>query len=188
MEIGVNFDNTFVELGPLKSRVALWILKKDIPPEKFRRDIIIQEGLMTENEYYQLKLNIYGDKEFGMGMELVDSVLYYLSRLMTDGHTISIVTLRHGIELEIAKEWCFARGIEFDLIGVEPEQAKADVAEGFDAFVDDDINELNSLVGIVPNRFLFSWGYNLDVETSGVATRVKSWEDLYRQIPYSKKR
>ena len=70
-----------------------------------------------------------------------------------------------------------------DIAGVNLGVTKAKACKGLDVYVDDDLDKLEPLVGIVPNRFLFSWGYNqhIDVPPS-TAKRVDSWQQFYQEI------
>jgi hypothetical protein len=87
-------------------------------------------------------------------------------------------------ELYIAKELVAARGLALEFISTGYGKSKVDAANavGFDAYVDDDLDKLVLLRGIVPYLFLFSWGYNERVDESGVALRVRSWEEFYGKI------
>lgn len=182
MKIGLDFDGVISDCGKLKSDGAKKIYGLDIPSAKFKKEIVIGEKYLTAEQYRELQKTIYGTKEIGLLMKPVDGVLHYLPRLLADGNMVLIVTSRGEVELEIAKEWSTSQGLQLDFVGVGYGNSKAGAAAGLDLYVDDDLDKLEPLVGIVPHRFLFSWGYNAKVDTGSIAKRVTSWRELYSII------
>ncbi|MEK7114875.1 MAG: hypothetical protein AAB847_00740 [Patescibacteria group bacterium] len=179
MKIGFDFDGVISDCGKLKSDGAKKLYGLDIPPHKFKREVIIEEGILTAEQYRNLQKIIYGTREIGFLMELVDGVLQYISKLLTENHTILIITSRGEVELEIAKKWSLKQGLKLNFVGVGYGKSKAGAAEGLDVYVDDDLDKLEPLIDVVPHRFLFSWGYNANVDTGKIARRVASWKELY---------
>ncbi|OGN03968.1 MAG: hypothetical protein A2831_00160 [Candidatus Yanofskybacteria bacterium RIFCSPHIGHO2_01_FULL_44_17] len=182
MKIGLDFDGIISNCGKLKSDGAKKLYDVDIPPVKFKKEIVVGEKHLTMEQYHELQKIIYGTREIGFLMEPVDGVLHFLPRLVADGHIVLVVTSRGEIELGIAKEWSIQKGLQLDFIGVGHGKSKANAANGLDFYVDDDLDKLEPLVDIVPHRFLFSWGYNAHVDVGAIAKRVASWEELYRTI------
>lgn len=182
MKIGLDFDGVISNCGKLKSDGAKKLYEVDIPPAKFKKGIVVGEKLLTAGQYRELQKIIYGTREFGFLMEPVDGVLHYLPRLVADGHTVLTITSRGEVGLEIPKEWSTRQGLQLDFVGVGYNNSKAGAAAGLDVYVDDDLDKLEPLVGIVPHRFLFSWGYNAHVDVGTIANRVASWGELYRAI------
>jgi len=182
MKIGLDFDGVISDCGKLKSDGAKKLYGVDIPPAKFKKEIVVGEKHLTMEQYRELQKIIYGTREIGFLMEPVDGVLHFLPRLVADGHTVLVVTSRGEVELEIAKEWSTRQGLQLDFVGVGYGNSKANAANGLDFYIDDDLDKLEPLVGVVPHRYLFSWGYNAHVDVGEVAKRVASWEELYRTI------
>lgn len=182
MRIGLDFDGVISDCGKLKSDGAKKLYGIDIPPAKFKKEIVVGEKHLTMEQYREFQKIIYGTREVGFLMEPVDGVLYYLPRLVAAGHLVLIVTSRGEVELEIAKEWSIRQGLQLDFVGVGYGNSKTGAAAGLDLYVDDDLDKLEPLVGLVPHRFLFSWGYNAHLDVGSVAERIASWEELYRQI------
>jgi len=182
MKIGLDFDGVISDCGKLKSDGAKKLYGVDIPPAKFKKEIVVGEKHLTAEQYRELQKIIYGTREAGFLMEPVDGVLQYLPRLVADGHTILIVTSRGELELEIAKEWSTRQGLQLNFVGVGYGNSKAGATTGLDLYVDDDLDKLEPLIGIVPHRFLFSWGYNAHVDTGTIAKRIVSWEELHCTI------
>lgn len=182
MNIGLDFDGVISDCGKLKSDGAKRLYGVNIPPAKFKKEIVVGERHLTMEQYRELQKIIYGTREIGFLMEPVDGVLRYLPRLVADGHAVLIVTSRGEVELEIAKEWSTRQGLQLDFVGVGYGNSKAGAAVGLDLYVDDDLDKLEPLVGVVPHRFLFSWGYNAHVDGGSIAKRIASWEELHQTI------
>lgn len=182
LKIGLDFDGVIADCGKLKSDAALRLYGLDIPPGKFKKEIVVGEGLLTEPQYRDLQVQIYGTRELGFLMELVSGVDVYAPKLVEEGHTLQIVTARGDKELAIAREWSDMRGLRLEMMNVPYGQTKAAIAAGCHVFVDDDLDKLAPLVGVVPHNYLFNWEYNLAVDTAGVAKRVYSWAHLYQQV------
>ena len=185
MKIGLDFDGVISDCGRLKSDSAKKLYGVDIPPARFKKEIVVGEGHLTMEQYRHLQQIIYGTREVGLLMEPVDDVPRFLPRLIADGHVVLVVTSRSEVKLEIAKEWSLRQGLQLDFIGVGYGNSKANAANGLDLFVDDDLDKLEPLIGIVPHRYLFSWGYNVHVDAGEVAKRIASWKELYRVIQIS---
>lgn len=182
MKIGLDFDGVISDCGKLKSDGAKRLYGVNIPPAKFKKEIVVGERHLTMGQYRELQKIIYGTRKMGFLMEPVDGVLDILPRLVAAGHTVLVVTSRGAVELEIAKEWSLRQGLRLNFVGVGYGNSKAGAANGLDLYVDDDLDKLEPLVGVVPHRFLFSWGYNAHIEVGSVARRIASWEELYRTI------
>ncbi len=182
MKIGLDFDGVISDCGKLKSDGAKKLYGVDIPPAKFKKGIVVGEKHLTMEQYRELQKIIYGTREIGFLMEPVDGVLQYLPKLVADGYIVLVITSRGEVELEIAKEWSVRQGLQLNFVGVGYGNSKANAATGLDLYVDDDLDKLEPLVGVVPHRFLFSWGYNAHVDVGTVAKRVASWEELYHII------
>lgn len=182
MRIGLDFDGIFSDCGQLKADWAKTLYGVGIPPESFKKEIVVGGGLLSAQQYHDLQERIYGEREIGLQMKPVDGVLEYYPRLIANGYDIDIITLRGEVESEIAREWSADLGLDLKIISVDWRGTKAEAARGCQAFADDDFDKLEPLVGVVPNLYLFSWGYNSDVDTRSVAERVFSWEHLYNQL------
>lgn len=182
MKIGFDFDGVIADCGKLKSDGAKKLYGIDIPPEKFKKELVLRDKHLTTEQYRQFQKTIYETREIGFLMEPVEDALIYIPRLIADGHTISIVTSRDGAALDIAQEWSVRQGLQLDFVGVGYGNSKAEAAAGLDVYADDDLDKLRQLISVVPNLFLFSWGYNAHLDAGTTAKRVASWEELYRAI------
>ena len=182
MRIGLDFDGVICDSGKLKSEGAKALYGIDIPPAKFKKEIVVGGKYLTLEQYRELQEVIYGTRTAGLLMEPVVGVLSFLPRLVDDGHRVLVITSRAEVSLEIAKEWSTQQKLRLDFVGVGYGNSKADAANGLDLFVDDDLDKLKPLIGVVPHRFLFSWGYNAHVDPGTVAKRIVSWRELYYAV------
>lgn len=182
MKIGLDFDGVISDCGKLKSDAAKKFHGIDIPPERFKKEIVVGGGHLTTEQYRNLLKTVYGTREVGLLMEPVVGMLESVPRLLALGHTLFIVTSRGKVELEIAKEWSVQLGLNLDFIGVGVGTSKANACVGLDVYIDDDLDKLEPLVGIVPHRFLFSWSYNSHIEEGTVAKRTGSWPEFCKMI------
>ncbi len=182
MRIGLDFDGVISDCGKLKSDAAKRLHGLNIPPEQFKKEIVIREGHLTADQYYDLQKTIYGTRKIGFLMEPVAGMLESIPQLLASGHTLLIVTSRGEVELEIAKEWSINQGLTLEFVGVGYGVSKAVACTGLDIYIDDDLDKLEPLVGIVPHRFLFSWGYNSHIDEGVIAKRIGSWREFLKAI------
>lgn len=185
MKIGVDFDGVCSDCGQLKSDAALELYGLVIPPEKFKKELVVGGGILTLEQYHSLQKTIYGTREYGLRMQMVANARARMNRLRARGHTISCVTSRSGPELVIAEEWAGLKGLGLSFTGVGYGISKAAACQGLDVYIDDDLDKLEPLQEIVPHRFLFSWGYNAHIDAGSVARRVSSWgefDDAIQQL------
>jgi hypothetical protein len=183
MKIGLDFDGVVSDCGKLKSYGAKRLYGVDIPPEKFKKELVVDKGILTIEQYKNLQKQIYGTREIGLQMLPVKGALEFVPKLQREGHDLMIVTSRGKLESEIALEWMGLKGLDLPFLGIGGGVSKANACNGLDVYIDDDLDKLEPLVNVVKNRFLFSHGYNLHVDVSlRVAKRVKSWEDFYNEI------
>lgn len=187
MRIALDFDGVLSDCGSLKSEHAKRMYGVDIPPERFKKELVVKElaggaGLLTMAEYQALQDEVYGNPEVGMTMKPVEGMKLYVPRLLDEGHHLHIVTSRSGPMLDIAAEWAKLHGLDVGFTGVGHGKSKAAALEGFDLYADDDLDKLEPVVDVVPHRFLFTWGYNLHLDAADVARRVADWHELYGAI------
>jgi hypothetical protein len=185
MNIGLDFDGVINNLGRLKAAAAKKLFEKDLFPEDYiDKDFVLEKGLLTGEEYKTLQNFAYTEKEAVSFMHEVPGAFLYIRKLLDDGHTIKIVTIRpEEYGLQNAKEWLAKNNFShLEIVGVGFQAKKRDHVNNIDVFVDDTLLHLYHIHDIVPHRFLFHWGYNGKYDEKEYARRVYSWEDLYSKI------
>ena len=183
MKIGLDFDGVISDCGKLKSEGARRIYRVEILPERFKTELVVGAGILTLEQYRHLQKQIYENPDIGFAMLPVDGVFEFIPKLRQDNHNLVIITSRNEASCVIAKEWMRRQNISLELISVGGGSSKSDACRGLDVYIDDDLDKLEPLVGVVPNRYLFSWGYNKEIEVpENVAKRVESWSQFYREV------
>ena len=101
-------------------------------------------------------------------------------------HILTAEQYRHvqkNLEAQIAHEWLMLHKLMLPITSTGFGNSKAEACKGLDVYVDDDLDKLEPLVGIVPHRFLFTWEYNTHTSFDpAIAVRVNSWEQFYTEI------
>lgn len=182
MYIGLDFDGVISDCGQLKSEGAKKLYGIDIPPSQFKKELVIEGGLLSAQQYRNLQKIVYATREIGFSMKPVDNVFLYLPKILANGHKLKIITSREGNALEIAEDWTRAHGMALEFVGVGYAKSKLVAASGLDMFIDDDFDKLKPLVGAIPNLFLYSWDYNQHIDVGSAAKRVFSWKEIYQNI------
>ena len=182
LKIGLDFDGVIENCGELKTRGAKELFGIEIPIEFMNRSDAIKRGYLTQEQLKQLYVTVYGTREFGLSMKLVNCARSYIADLKSSGHEILVVTNRVDSHLEVAKEWSRQQRLDLDFVGIPDGTSKATALEGFDVFVEDDFNKLKLCYGIARHLFLFSWPYNEKENVQGIARRVYDWQYLYGGI------
>lgn len=183
MHIGLDFDGVISDCGRLKSDAAKILYEVEIPPERFKTELVVGEGILTLEQYRHLQRQIYGTRELGLLMKPVNGVLDYLPQLQQEGHQLRCITSRYEEEADIAREWLSQCNLSLPITAVGGRTKKAEACQNLEIYIDDDLDKLEPLAGIVPHLFLFSWGYNQHIDVpAGLAQRVDSWKDFYENI------
>ncbi|MDD4289824.1 MAG: hypothetical protein PHH83_00925 [Patescibacteria group bacterium] len=185
MKIGLDFDGVISDTSKLKSLGAKMFYNLDISAEESTRDIIVRKKkLLTHEQYLELQHSVSNNRKIGLLMSPVRYAIYYIRKLIASGHSISVITTRNGIALEIAEEWFSRKMPEFkvDFVGIDNGNSKLKSAIGLDVFIDDTFEVLEELLGFVPNLYLFLWNYNLEDGFDSRIQRVSSWKEIYKII------
>lgn len=183
MKIGLDFDGVLSDCGQLKSDGAKLLYGVEIPPEKFKKELVVDTGILTLEQYRNLQKKVYENRENGLTMLPVKGVLEFVPKLQQEGYDLIVVTSREEIGSEIAREWMRLKGLELYLVGIGGGVSKTEACKGLDVYIDDDLDKLEPLVDSVPNRYLFSWGYNKHIQIpQSVAKRIESWRQFYEEV------
>jgi len=178
LNLGFDFDGVLANSHPLKAVVAKEKFGVDIPPELFRRERVIAQGLLTREQYFDVGIEAMGGKH---EIPPVEKAIPYMKSLM-EIHSVRIVTSRTGGMLDVASSWLYGHGItDVNIQGTGYGLSKTSACEGLDLYVDDDLEKLLPLIGIVPHLLFFSWPWNMHEKDSQVI-RVVSWREILEYI------
>ena len=183
MKIGLDFDGVISDCGRLKSDGARILYGVDIPPERFKTELVVGAGILTLEQYRHLQKQIYENSEIGLSMLPVDGIFEFIPRLQQENHDLVIVTSRNEGSCDIVREWMKRQNLSLKLIGIGGGTKKTEACRGLDVYIDDDLDKLEPLVDFVPHRYLFSWGYNQHIQVpQSVAKRIESWQHFYEEM------
>lgn len=175
LKIGLDFDGVFTFNGAQKALAAKELYGVDIPPHKFKKEILLAENLLSAGQYRTVQREIYDNPGWLERTPPPDNLDYYVSQLIKAGHTLVIVTSRTDTPLALAKKYLQDQRLFLEIIGTGYGNSKAPALEGFDVFMDDDEDKLVPVIGTVPHLFLFSCGYNQDAVLPKRVTRINGW-------------
>jgi uncharacterized HAD superfamily protein len=183
MKIGLDFDDVLADSQSLKSAIAKELFGVDIPPEECFRPLLA--GRLTDEQYEKGKEVFFnGDHQ----VLPVKDAIHYVKLLMSDGHSLEVVTSRTNAKRLWADEW-LRRELQknvnpIPVTGVGYKEPKTVACAHIDVFVDDDIEKLVPLVGTVQHLFHFVGKYVRHQATPAPIVRVADWHDLYQEIRY----
>jgi uncharacterized HAD superfamily protein len=180
MKIGLDFDGVISDCAELKSRVAKERYGIEVRPGDFSREYVIDNGLLTHDEYRALQKLIYHDPSIGMTIREVSGAIAGIKEL-AQGHDVRIITSRDNEAVDIASAWLREREIFIPIISVGYGLEKIPARE-CDLFVDDDLEKLVPLLGHTPKIYLFGWEYNREHKHPDIV-RLDDWAELLRAIP-----
>jgi uncharacterized HAD superfamily protein len=181
IKIGLDFDGVITDCGRLKELGALELFGVNIPAAQFKKEIVIEGGMLTTDQYRSLQETIYSNSEWGLKMDAVPGMKEWIIE-NKNNFEISIVTSRRGQAVAVAKEWLIINGLDLPIAGVGYGKTKKEATSGFAVFVDDDTDKLQELIGSVPNLFLYSWPYNEHNILPKEIKRVNGWSDLSEKV------
>ena len=182
MRLAFDFDGVQVDTGKIKAETAKRLFGVDIRPERCKSELVVDiDKILTLAEYRELT-SVISRSELGLAVEPIEGAVKYLSLLRSEGHEICTTTSRDGEFLKTAFNVAMLRGLPTKFYGVGYKISKASALRGWDLFVDDDLEKLTDLKGIVRHRLLFSRPYNLHYHVPRGIIRVSSWESIYHYI------
>ncbi len=182
MNIGLDFDGVIHDAGHIKSLGAKKLYGIDIPPVRFKKELLVPH-MLTAEQYRQVQHFVYGTRELSTLMKPVTDALLYINKLKSEGHFLQVITAREGSEADIAHEFLQQHSCPLPITSTGFGNPKTNACKGLDVYVDDDFDKLEPLADIVPNRFLFTWEYNAHITVaSTLAQRVHLWRELYQHI------
>lgn len=179
MKIGLDFDGVISDCSELKSRMAKSLYGVDIPPGKFKKEIVVGEKFLTLEQYRSLQKQIYNTREIGLTMKEVPGAISGINTLLKQ-HEVVIITSRETEAADIAREWLMRRDVNIPILSVEYGADKI-IARDCSVFIDDDMDKLLPLIGHVPNLFLFGWEYN-QTDSHQEIKRIGSWEEFLQAV------
>jgi uncharacterized HAD superfamily protein len=182
MRIGLDFDGVITDSCHMKQEYLKKNYGLELPAHLIKREIMVGRGHLTNEQYDRINHDIAFSEEWAKQMTPLPGMLHYIPKLLDEGHDLCIITNRSQKARDLAESYLRSNGISVPVYGMGKGVSKAPACKGLDVFIDDDLDKLEDLTDIVPNRYLMSWQFNEHHDTKDIATRVHSWEEFYTLI------
>jgi len=171
-------------------RCAKDIYGVDLSSVVIKREVVVKSGLLTEKQYRILQLESASNWEWAKHTELIPGVKDVAIFLQEMRCALAIVTSRSDEVgypmLSTTVRWLQEQGLMrylFDVKGVGYHKSKATAIQELRpqpvVYVDDYINKLEPLIGVVEQLFLFTRPHNEYIELPPGIKRVDSWLNIY---------
>ncbi|MEI6379125.1 MAG: hypothetical protein WCO55_05685 [Candidatus Falkowbacteria bacterium] len=185
-KLGLDIHGVILDDGLLKSRIAELLYQIEIAPVDCTTQIVVREKkLLTLEQYTELQRYVYHIDFIGHQMPLLYGAKEFITRFARDFKLI-VVTSNYGRSLKLSYEILQRHGLlqYLEIHHAGPGETKADVAchLGLDAYVDDDLHKLQTLIGLVPNLYLFGNNRELPDNYAHFATRIDSYYHLSQTL------
>lgn len=182
MKIGLDFDGVIANSHQSKACIAKERFGVSIKLADFRKEIVVDRGLLTADQYREVGVLAMNGSH---SIPVVEGAPLYIPLLLNDGHQLAVITSRTEEYLESGKVWMSENGFpDLAMTGVGYGLPKTQSCTGLDIYVDDDLEKLLPLIGVVRNLFLFSWPWNAHETEPREIIRISCWWELYNLIRY----
>ncbi len=180
MNIGLDFDDVIAHSQILKPRSAKELFGVEVEADDFTKEVLVANRVLTEAQFVQAATAVYRGK---YSLPEVPYALHYIKKLLQDGHTARIVTNRSEEQqiLQPALDWLAFKNLPLEVKGVLYGLPKAPHCEGLDIFVEDEVGNLEAMIGLVPHLLLLKWPHRRKPVPVGI-TVVQSWIEIYGYI------
>jgi|SRR3989338_6893899 len=183
--VGADFDGVISDMARLIRVGMRELYHREIPFGRERKDLMIGDGIVTDEEYRNLIDTISVTDKYLDQMIPVAGMLTHISQLRTVASDVEIriITARYEKGTAIAQKWIDQCCLGLTVESSSGEESKALKARGLHVFLDDTLERLEELDGSVPHRFLFSWPYNeSDRVKDPSIIRVSSWREFTTHV------
>ena len=188
MRIGLDFDGVIVDSAAMKAKQIKNRFGVVLPHAVLHRGSTTRGGApgISFRQYNEAKRDVYWRAPTASEMIPVPGAIWYAQKLVNDGHSIFVISSRSRRSARFARSWCKQKRLPLTLVmGVGMDRIdKSEAARKYelDVFVDNDLEKLLLLDGVVRHKFLFTWHNNLHDDVGGVAERVFGSSGLYEAI------
>lgn len=184
MKIGLDFDGVITKNAELKSYIAKELFGVDFPPDQFKKEIVVENGFITLEQYYYIQNQAYENLDFALKIGIIPGAVEYINKFKEDGHDLCIITARKDKSEITARKIMKESNIELDIIGIGQGVTKDTACKerGIEVYIDDYLSRLTPLIVIVPHLFLFNQGYNQKIKLPQEIKRVSSWSEFYEKV------
>lgn len=181
--IGLDFDGVVVDTVWHRCAVCIEVYGVDPPFRSFAAKTVVSEGRLTQQQYDDLMDLVFVDPRYAMMMEPLCGAIGAIHSLIAAGLTPRIVTMRQAASVKFVRR--FLRLDEVQLGGLKVVSTNRQLTKhqhvaGMLAFVEDRVEHLATMKGIVPNLYLMDY-YGV-AEPADWYTLVPDWPTLLPQL------
>lgn len=182
MKIGLDFDGVIANYPQLKALAAKELFGLDLPASWMKKEILLEKGLLDPEQYRAAQEEACTSRRLTLLMEAMPGAITGIMDMQAAGHTLTVITSRHGQGLALAREWLTSHGLTLPCVGVGYGVSKAEAAREQRAFIDDSPDKLAQLVGTVPHLYLYSWEYHAGRQLPASIRQVDSWARFQEEV------
>jgi hypothetical protein len=175
MKICLNFGGVIANPYGIMADVSKEKFGAGISIEQFRRKTVVENNLLTWEQYQKVKREVMHELT---AIPPVPGALLYLP-LLLENHSVCVVT-NQVEEAEFVRKWFAMHGLRDCVVFNTNHTSEAEIFKGLNVYVDDNLEKLLPLMGLVPNLLFFS-GQSSEEEPECI-TRLFSWPELYVHI------
>lgn len=179
-KFGLDFDGVIQDSRMLKSEYLATKYGVKVDIDICKRSQLVEGGFITSPQYSEMVDELY-ETEAGLMANSVDGAIESIKRL-SEKFELLVVTSRSSQGVEMAKKWLQKYNLETLAVVGTHNQDKSNLLNGFDYYIDDDLEKLLPLAKTVKNCFLFSWKHNQDAYIPSWIKRVSNWQELEIQL------
>ena len=185
MKIGIDFDGVVADNVGLKIDYIRENFGIILTSSECKREIAVARGVPND-EYTKMLELIYNDPEVSLKAKEIPGALEKIRMLQAEHNYIEITTSRYDQGRENIQRWLEIRNAADIPVTNTSNKSKKEFCRGCDIFVDDDLDKLEDLVGVVPHLFLFDMPYNQHVqvpeEKGSKIARAYGWSGFYEDV------
>ena len=182
LRIGLDFDGVIADTAPLKRLLSKKLFQVNVPAERLKEELVIEDGLMTRAQYRKVMSLVCGSYEHGLKAKPISGAIAAIKHLLTGGNDCSVITSREGREIVIAETWLKENSLSLKVISVGYAGRKRAAVKDLDVYIDDDLHKLKDIGKVRGRLFLMDSPHNVHLDVPRSIRRVKSWDDLMTEI------
>lgn len=195
LRVGLDADGVILNGAEMKSRIIREVFGINVPPEKFCKKLVLESGVVSDDQYESMKTKAY-NTEIALTFKFIEEAKNCIRKMIDSGWYIPVITNRNENAAGFLRQLFSNHNLNLDVYsnGGSRNSIDGSVASklsivqrlgGLHTYVDDDIEKLIPLVGIVPDLVLFSQPYNLDEDVEGIGgRRTYGWRELLNSLEY----
>lgn len=181
MRVGFDFNGVIIDNANTKAKVAKKYFGITVKPENTSRKSL--DTNIPVDKFEEIKNIVYGTSEMLNSPPRSEKTHHYLTRFMHH-HEVFIVSRIQAFGVQFGKQWLREQWLDPDqLVSVGPGGDKRLILQhDFDVYIDDDLDQLNTISSIVPHLFLVTTPQNRHAQLPWNITRITDWEELYERV------